>query len=473
MPDVPGGPATSTLKDGGGSKLPKIKKCEGENCADSFPIPGPGNHRYCAMCKAKNSPAPGKEGKRKSNVLSPVDLLKVAKAPKDDMLEAALAGDTTAFLELDKESMFSSFKALVDSLLANEHDLQAENKMLAEQVVSLKSDLDSVFSGQTEAKLIDENRLLTDQIVNLKNELDKVKIVLADKVVRLFETSSSLPPREKPTYSNPNPRSFAETVKAAQRPVLIARVGGQDGVPIKDISEDKIDALFLEGDGPTVQHIKKLDDRVVLSFRDVASRDKAQAMLINNSTQKLFCSVSAPKKIFPALVRLHNVQGVKLLRGTDNKEAREKQESQLLEKLKADNPTLSGPLVSVRILHQRPNSNSFLVRIGLLSKVFCDRLIESGRILLDGATHAVVAPDPCREVRHCSRCQKYGHIHHFCKAAADVCGKCSLEHSTSSCTKKPGEFKCANCSQRHQVGSPSCPSLAKAVSQYLQYISSN
>ncbi len=114
----------------------------------------------------------GEEGKRKSNVLSPVDLMKVMKAPKDDMLETALARDTTAFLELDKETMFSSFKALVDSLLANENDLHAENKMLAEQVVSLKSDLDSVFFGQNEEKLIDENRLLTDQIVALKNELD-------------------------------------------------------------------------------------------------------------------------------------------------------------------------------------------------------------------------------------------------------------------------------------------------------------
>lgn len=41
------------------------------------------------------------------------------------------------------------------------------------------------------------------------------------------------------------------------------------------------------------------------------------------------------------------------------------------------------------------------------------------------------------------------------------------EHATSSCTMNTSDYKCINCHQSHQVGSPSCPALAKAVSQYL------
>ena len=95
------------------------------------------------------------------------------------------------------------------------------------------------------------------------------------------------------------------------------------------------------------------------------------------------------------------------------------------------------------------------------------------RILMDERTHAVVDVDPAKEVQHCTRCKNYGHTQKFCKAKAKVCGKCAQEHSTSSCTVKTSDYRCANCHQSHQVGSPSYPALAKDVPQYLSYISTS
>ena len=162
-----------------------------------------------------------------------------------------------------------------------------------------------------------------------------------------------------------------------------------------------------------------------------------------------------------------------MLKGPDKKPMREQQERDIMGRIMAENPTMRGPLESVRLLHQRPNSNSFLVRLAFNSKPFCDRLLESGRVFLDGSAHAVVEADPSREVRHCMRCRKYGHIQSFCKAKSETCGKCALEHATSSCTTKVSNFKCANCGQAHQVGSQSCPALVKAIAQYMNYISTD
>jgi hypothetical protein len=57
------------------------------------------------------------------------------------------------------------------------------------------------------------------------------------------------------------------------------------------------------GTDPLFKTWKKIDGRVVLSFLDVASRDKAQDLFDNYPAQNVFHSVSVPKKQFPALVR--------------------------------------------------------------------------------------------------------------------------------------------------------------------------
>lgn len=79
-------------------------------------------------------------------------------------------------------------------------------------------------------------------------------------------------------------------------------------MPMNESSNDKIDKLvYLFGVGPVFQ---KIDGRVILSFLDVASRDKALDLFNKNPDQNVFRSVSVPQKIFSALVRFRDLQGI-------------------------------------------------------------------------------------------------------------------------------------------------------------------
>jgi hypothetical protein len=147
---------------------------------------------------------------------------------------------------------------------------------------------------------------------------------------------------------------------------------------MNEITNDKIDKHFdLDGDGPVDQSVKKIGGRVVLSFLDVASRDKVQDLFVRNPAQNVFRSVSVPQKQSPALVRFRELQGITHLKGAENKDARVAQERDLKRRHQAENPTLRDELESVRVLHQHPNSNSFLVRITVSSKPFCEQLITT------------------------------------------------------------------------------------------------
>lgn len=222
-----------------------------------------------------------------------------------------------------------------------------------------------------------------------------------------------------------------------------------------------------------VQNIKKSNGKVILSFRDEASRDKAEELINKNKDQQLFDSVFVPKKIFPLIVRLHDVENLQLFKGEDLKCDREKQECALMQRLMKDNPGLAGHLVSARLLFNRPNTNSFLVRLGVSSKSLHDFLLDKGRLLLDNKSHAVVEADPNKEIKHCSSCQKYGHLKKFCKSQTVICGKCSSCHDTQSCTVSAPDLKCPNCSLAHSDSAPNCPARRKAVAQYLKYMSSD
>jgi hypothetical protein len=97
-----------------------------------------------------------------------------------------------------------------------------------------------------------------------------------------------------------------------------------------------------------------------------------------NLAQNVFRSVSVPEKQYPALIRFRELQGISHLKGSENKDTRIAQEKELKRRLLADNPNLRGELESVQFLHQKPNSQSFLVRITVSNKPFCEQLIKNG-----------------------------------------------------------------------------------------------
>ena len=116
---------------------------------------------------------------------------------------------------------------------------------------------------------------------------------------------------------DPVPASFANVARGLAKPVLIARVCKE--VTISDENFDEL--LGLQEDGPVVQHIKKNDDKIVLSFKDKASRDKAKTLLSkgnilskgeDGTDHEVFTSVFAPRKSYPAIVRFHDLDGVEI-----------------------------------------------------------------------------------------------------------------------------------------------------------------
>jgi hypothetical protein len=139
-----------------------------------------------------------------------------------------------------------------------------------------------------------------------------------------------------------------------------------------------------------VQRVDKIDGRIFLSVLDVASHDEAQYLFDKKKGPNVFRSVSLPTKYFPALVRFRELVDVTLHNFNDDKEARVKQKISLKCTFIEANSSIHGILESILGLHQRPNSNSFFVRIALTCKFFLDNLIKEGRILLDGLPHVVV-----------------------------------------------------------------------------------
>ena len=205
------------------------------------------------------------------------------KQHKDDnfpfQFDKAFEMDVDSFLSLDLAAQTLKFKSFFAKLDEEAICYKSEKALMLRKIDKLEI----------------ENRATNHSDLNqAKKDLLTAKLSLADKDIRLFEllasaksvkTSSLAPPQ---SASNP-PSSNSSTIKntplhavVPKRPVLIAHVGNSASgrLPMSEISNDKIDKLFeLDGDGPVVQNIKKIDGRVILSFLDVVFRDKAQDLL--------------------------------------------------------------------------------------------------------------------------------------------------------------------------------------------------
>ena len=71
--------------------------------------------------------------------------------------------------------------------------------------------------------------------------------------------------------------------------------------------------LGLNTDGPVVQQMKKLEDKITLTFRDITARDKARELINQEGQQSqnsLFQSAFVPQKVYPAIARLNGLAGV-------------------------------------------------------------------------------------------------------------------------------------------------------------------
>ena len=65
--------------------------------------------------------------------------------------------------------------------------------------------------------------------------------------------------------------------------------------------------------------------------------------------------------------------------------------------------------------------------------------------------------------RRCLKCQHFGHYTYDCKATADTCVLCTLNHHTNLCPTPNSPPKCTNCTGEsatgHESADKDCPSL--------------
>ena len=316
---------------------------------------GRGNHQYCSDCKkARSSPASSHQHKQKrgSIVLSPIEPShsKQSKQSKEDVFafdfNAAFDCDLDEFLALDKSSVIAKFETLFSN-----------TKELAEDV------------------RCDKLRL-TDQLTALREKLTTAKLALADKALNMFElsrqsnvanilntpaqtSSSSSSTSSLPTSSTTVPTKpgiipkFYPIKRPDSRPTLVAWLN--KGVPKTEISVDKIDSLMnIDSDGPIVQLFRKTDDKVTLTFRDAAARDKAKHILSVNLDpdvkKSIFQSVSVPQKTYPAVARLHGLADVQSITNAGSKVEKELRSAAILKSTLDDSPIFAATYQQARFL---------------------------------------------------------------------------------------------------------------------------
>ena len=320
-------------------------------CQKVFQAPGPGNHKYCsAECKKasktnKSSLTPSHQkhnNKRDNTVLSPQDTQ--SKLLKEDnfafFFHDAFGCDIDTFIDLDKDDILSKFQSFFYTISEEMETLRLENKRLS-----------------SDSNLL--NQELSDECNSLKQKLVVAKLALADKDIQLFEISSKNKQAAIVSVSQQVPAPTAEPIKKLpktqkpidNRPTLVARL--RKGIPKKEVTDDRIDSLLgLNTDGPVVQQMKKLDDKITLTFRDITARDKARELINQEGQQSqnsLFQSAFVPQKVYPAIARLNGLAGVQGIKEENIQDEQLKKRVAIMKLIHEENPLLRSDLESVRV----------------------------------------------------------------------------------------------------------------------------
>lgn len=221
--------------------------------------------------------------------------------------------------------------------------------------------------------------------------------------------------------------------------------------------------MNLDPHSPTIQERWRQSHSYVQ-----AARDKARTWI----QQILFKSVFVSPKSYPAIARLNELSDIQTITGAYIQIEKRLWSTAIIESLQKENPSLLGNLALVRIRSNQPATSSFHVRLGLSSKDSCDRNIcDDSSVIIDNRTHAVAMVDSSKEIRHWHRCQNYGHLARFGrqwkKLAVNV-----LASTPPAPVRLLQKISNVQTVPIITAGSRGCPVNAKAVNQYLNYISS-
>jgi hypothetical protein len=269
----------------------------------------------------------------------------------------------------------------------------------------------------------------------LKKELNEAKLAFADAAI---ERASR--------------HSYAEVVKTnltvqastkSNLPTLVVQLDTNDASlpPTRETVDEILDS---RKDGPIAQNIVCKGDRVLLSFSDEESMNRARVIITTKPAAKeLFKSAYVQHHLYPAVMRnvpFELLNSSELIAEIDNT---------------SGNENIKGAIKLTPTIFTSSSANFGHVKLLFLNRTTRDNAVKRGRVFLQSGISCPLVPvDPHREVRRCFKCQQYGHKSMACKRRKDRCGKCAEEHVTKLCTGGPP--CCANCGGSHHSGSRSC-----------------
>lgn len=409
----------------------KIKICRG--CNSEF-TPSNGRFAYCTECKIsqQKNQAPKQNAKKRSNGhMSPAG----TQNAKKDKSEATPAQEDSVVQKGDR-----AMDMEVDMLLA----------MKPEELVELILELRGRFkeSGRSLSAMDGHNR-------KLQREILEAKVAFADQALL--------------NYRQTGGTSYAAALRSGSathdegNAKLVAKVDTSKSDQPIDLC--KMDSLLRSDEnGPVAQNVQQKEGQIVLTFSDMAAREAAKKIMESSEEcKKIFTSVSSSSGYYPVLARFLD------LRPT---------EEEITMDIRRRNPVLKDSLKSFRVVYRNAEAKEGHAILWITSRSARDIILSRGEIFVTGRRCRVMEADLHKEIRRCYRCQQYGHLLRDCRATADVCGKCSGAHRTSTCeVKDAGNYRCSNCKRRpshlksysdgrHQAGDRLCPDQIKALNRF-------
>jgi hypothetical protein len=381
--------------------------------------------------------------------------------------------DVDSFLSLDSIVQIDKFKSFFAKLEEEHVCAKTEKLFMTKKLDKLEKELENRATLRSELDLA-------------KKDLVIAKPSLADKDIRLFELQRNVKPARKQSLVPPsasvsnlsnshgaNRSQSSDSYATAAKQMRSRDVRSMAKIdPLTNpssYSKSAVESILgLQTDGPIAQDIKIKNGNLVIRFNTAADRDEANNCINAHQSKgyHLFDRVFVPTTPFPLLVHFNNLLNVPMAERSDDLEMKIAKEKSLISQVESSNPSLKGCVVSAMVLRSSPISHSYLVHLCVNSLALKKSILAGGRIFLGNKAHRAIDVDVDKEVRRCLKCQRYGHIKHFCKSSSTVCGCCSLDHETSTCTVPKSSFKCPNCQGNHEAGHTSCNAQIAAVSRY-------
>ncbi|UJR18407.1 hypothetical protein I4U23_005312 [Adineta vaga] len=112
------------------------------------------------------------------------------------------------------------------------------------------------------------------------------------------------------------------------------------------------------------------------------------------------------------------------------------------------------------------------IRIDLLSKEEHDKILISGKFVIDGHLYGVDEFLPSPKLLLCNKCNTPGHIKKHCKSSIDICRRCGKDRNDGE-NHYTCNINCHHCGGEHEATSYACSTITKFRKELLQKLKNN